>query len=172
MSARIFGVAGWKNSGKTTLVTRLIEEFTRRGLNVGAVKHAHHNFDVDHEGRDTYKMREAGARQVAISSPTRWAVMHELDGGTEPSFEELVSHMAPCDLIIVEGYKTEAFPKIEARSVRSQKSSALADEDPNIVAIAADKPVEGAKLPVFDIDDIGEIADFISQHVALEPVSS
>lgn len=171
MSARIFGVTGWKNSGKTTLVTRLIEEFTRRGLRVAAIKHAHHQFDVDHEGRDTYKMREAGARQVAISSPTRWALMCELENEVEPSFNELVSRLGPCDLIMVEGYKDEPFPKIEARSVRSKSTSALADDDSNIIAIAADKPVEGAKLPVFDIDDIGEIADFISKHVALEPVS-
>lgn len=169
MMQRVFGIIGWKNSGKTTLVARLVSEFTRRGLTVSAIKHAHHSFDIDQEGTDTYKLREAGARQVAISSPVRWAFMHELHNDEEPRFEEILSHIGPCDLVLVEGFKNGPFPKIEARSDRSRTQDRIADDDPFIVAMATDKPLEGEVLPIFDVDDISSIADFIADHMALTP---
>lgn len=169
MSAPIFGIIGWKNSGKTPLTARLVEEFTRRGLTVSAIKHAHHSFDIDHPGRDTYKLRESGASQIVIASPKRWALMHELRGEAEPAFEDILNHFSPCDLVLVEGYKNGPFPKIEARSARSVTQGAISDEDPHIVAIAADGQAETNGLPLFDLNDIGTIADFITQHLALEP---
>lgn len=166
----IFGIIGWKNSGKTTLMARLVEEFTRRGYVVSAIKHAHHSFDIDHPGRDTYKLREAGARQVAIVSPRRWALMHELGDEEEPSFSEILSHIGSSDLVLVEGYKGGPFPKIEARSNRSRTSEPLSETDPLIVAIATDEDNGTGALPHHDINDISCIADFITSHLALEPV--
>lgn len=167
MSTPIFGVIGWKNSGKTTLMARLVEEFASRGLSVSAIKHAHHSFDIDHPGRDSYRFREAGARQVALVSPKRWALMHELRDEEKPPFEEVLSHIGPCDLVLVEGYKKGPFPKIEARSERSLTRDPLADDDPNIVAIAYDGEPEPGRLPGFHVDDIAGIADFIAGHVGL-----
>lgn len=164
---RVFGIVGWKNSGKTTLVARLVSEFTRRGYVVSAIKHAHHSFDIDHKDTDSYRLREAGARQVALASPRRWALMHELRDEGEISFEEVLSHIGPCDLVLVEGFKRGQFPKIEARSDRSLTQETLSMRDPNVVAVAADKPVDGESVPVFDVDDIGTIADFISSQLAL-----
>lgn len=168
MTRPVFGVIGWKNSGKTTLMARLVEEFTRRGLSVSAMKHAHHAFDIDHPGRDSWRFREAGARQVALVSPKRWALMHELRDEERPSFEEVLAHIGHCDLVLVEGYKRGPFPKIEARSDRSLTKQALSDDDPNIVAVATetDSEVAGA-LPRFDLDDVAGIADFIAGHLGL-----
>lgn len=168
MSTPIFGVIGWKNSGKTTLMAKLLEEFTGRGLCVSAIKHAHHSFDIDHPGRDSHRFREAGARQVALVSPKRWAMMHELREEEEPQFEEVLSHIGPCDLLLVEGYKKAPFPKVEARSPRSLTQEPLSDDDPNIVAIAADGKVDTGGLPAFDVNDIRGIADFILKHVGLK----
>lgn len=167
MTAPVFGVVGWKNSGKTTLMARLVEEFTRRGYAVSALKHAHHSFDIDQPGRDSYRFREAGARQVALVSPRRWALMHELRGQEKPALEDVLSHIGPCDLILVEGYKRSPFPKIEARSARSLTREPLSDDDPNIVAIAAEDGPEPGALPRFDIGDISGIADFIAGHLRL-----
>ena len=168
MTHRIFGVIGWKNSGKTTLMARLLEEFTTRGLTVSAIKHAHHRFDIDHPGRDSYKFREAGARQVALVSPKRWALMHELRDEEKPDFEEILSHIGPCDLVLVEGYKGGPFPKIEARSNRSLTQEPLSDDDQQIVAIASEGETETGALPGFDVNDIAGIADFIAGHLGLE----
>lgn len=168
MTHRVFGVIGWKNSGKTTLMARLIDEFTNRGLKVSAVKHAHHSFDIDHPGRDSHRFRESGARQVALISPKRWALMHELRDEEKPSFEEVLSHIGPCDIVLVEGYKMGPFPKIEARSARSLTQDKLADDDPQIVAIAYDGAHEESNLPGFDVNDIAGIADFIANHLRLE----
>lgn len=167
MSQRIFGIIGWKNSGKTTLMARLLEEFTRRGHSVSALKHAHHSFDIDHPGRDSYRFREAGARQVALVSPKRWAIMHELRDEEKPPLEEVLAHIAPCDLVLVEGYKNAPFPKIEARSSRSLTQDPLSDNDPHIVAIAYEDDTRTNGLPGFDINDIAGIADFIAEHVKL-----
>lgn len=167
MTSPIFGVIGWKNSGKTTLMARLLEEFSRRGFVVSAIKHAHHSFDIDHPGRDSYKFREAGARQVALISPRRWALMHEYRDEEEPDFEEIRSHIGPCDLVLVEGYKGGPFPKIEARSSRSLTQEPISGDDQQIVAIASDGETDTGALPGFDVNDIAGIADFIAGHLGL-----
>lgn len=156
----VFGITGWKNSGKTTLVSSLVAEITARGFCVSTVKHAHHNFDIDQKGRDSYAHREAGAHEVALVSGRRWALMHELRGDQEPNLDEVLMKLSPCDLVIVEGYKREAHPKIEARRVGSKSDLPLSPEDPSIVAIACDTSLVGESLPVFDINNIVEIADF------------
>lgn len=161
----IIGVAGWKKSGKTTLTVRLIEEFTRRGLKVATVKHAHHAFQIDDGETDSARHRRAGAGQVAVVSGARWAIVTELSGGPEPNFEEIIAALEPADLIIVEGYKTAPIPKIEARRMQSFTRRPLADEDPNVIAIAADYPVEHPVLPVFSLDDIKELADLVDRMV-------
>jgi molybdopterin-guanine dinucleotide biosynthesis protein B len=167
----IFGIAGWKNSGKTGLMVRLVTEFTRRGYLVSTIKHAHHDFDIDKVGADSYRHREAGAHEVTIVSGTRYAIMHELRGAPEPAFEEIVSRLAPCDLILIEGYKREPIPKVEARRLEAMKREPLAPTDPHIVAIAADHPVVDDTLPVFDLDDTTAIADFIAATVGLDKSS-
>lgn len=168
MTHRIFGVIGWKNSGKTTLMARLIDEFTNRGLTVSAIKHAHHSFDIDHPGRDSHRFRDSGARQVALVSPKRWALMHELRDEQKPGIDEILSHIGPCDIVLVEGYKKGPFPKIEARSSRSLTQDRLSDDDPQIVAIAYDGEAETSNLPGFDVNDIAGIADFIASHLRIE----
>ena len=168
---RIFGIAGWKNSGKTGLMVRLIAEFTTRGYRVSTVKHAHHDFDIDKVGADSFRHREAGAHEVTIVSGTRFAVMHELRGAPEPGFSDILARLAPCDLILVEGYKREPIPKIEARRLESANIDPLAPHDAHIIAIAADHPIDNAgKLAVFNLDDTKAIADFIAASVGLPPV--
>ena len=171
----VFGITGWKNSGKTTLTAALVSEFSRRGLTVSTIKHAHRTFEIDHEGRDSWRHREAGAREVAIVSPHRWALMHELaDGAPMPELEDIMGMMAPVDLILIEGYKSEPYPKIEARRQAARSREPIAARDETVVAIAADHAVPDAGLPVFDIDDVSAIADFIAAQLALDaarPVS-
>lgn len=164
-SRRVFGVVGWKNSGKTTLVTRLIEEFVRRGLKVSAIKHAHHGLSIDPNRCDTSRMRDAGASQIAVASKKRWALMHELRGEDEPGFGEMLSQLAPCDLVIVEGYKKEKIPKIEVRSSRSLTQDPISDGNQYVVAIASDQGGDECLLPHFNVDDVPAIADFISQYL-------
>ncbi len=161
----IIGIAGFKNAGKTTLVSGLVSEFTSRGFAVSTVKHAHHGFDIDQPGRDSFRHRDAGAREVAVVSDKRWALMHELDGEDEPRLDEVVARLAPCDLVIVEGYKREAHPKIEVRGP-GLGHPPLWPEDETIIAIAAEPPPE-AEIPVFGRDDIAAIADFIATHFGL-----
>lgn len=158
---KVFGIAGWKNSGKTGLAVRLVAELTARGFRVSTVKHAHHDFDIDKVGADSYRHRQAGAHEVTIVSGTRYAIMHELRGAPEPSFEEILARLAPCDLVLIEGYKREPIPKIEARRLEAANRMPLAPEDPHIAAIAADHPVTDTALPVFDLDDTATIADFV-----------
>jgi molybdopterin-guanine dinucleotide biosynthesis protein B len=167
-SPKIFGISGWKNSGKTGLAVRLVTEFTARGYRISTIKHAHHDFDIDKVGADSFRHREAGAHEVAIVSGTRYAIMHELRGAPEPEFEEIVARLAPSDLILIEGYKREAMPKIEARRLDAKTREPLAPGDPHIVAIAADHPVTDTELPVFDLDDTTAIADFIARVTGLE----
>ncbi|TYC63225.1 molybdopterin-guanine dinucleotide biosynthesis protein B [Rhodobacterales bacterium] len=164
----VFGITGWKNSGKTQLVTRLVSEFTARGLKVATVKHAHHAFDIDTPGTDTFRHREAGAREVAIVSSRRWALMHELDGEDEPDLEHILGRLSPCDLILVEGYKREGHPKIEVRRVEATDDRPLAANDPSILAIAADHAVSTNDLPIFNLDDVTGIADFIEEQLNLK----
>jgi molybdopterin-guanine dinucleotide biosynthesis protein B len=153
---RVFGVTGWKNAGKTTLVERLVAEFVRRGWRVSTVKHAHHDVDIDQPGRDSFRHRAAGATEVAVVGGRRYAIMREQ---AEPALAEVLARLAPADLVLIEGYKREAHPKIE---VRAGEAPSLAAADPGIVAIAADvQPVE-AHLPWFKRDDVAGIADFIA----------
>ena len=162
--APIIGIAGWKKSGKTTLTVRLIEEFSRRGLKVASLKHAHHEFQVDSGETDSARHRRAGAAQVAVVSAARWALITELNDAPEPNFEEIVNTLDPCDLVIVEGYKSAAIPKIEARREASITRKPLAGDDPLIFAIAADHPVEEAGLPVYSLDDIEPLANLIENR--------
>lgn len=164
---RVFGIAGWKNSGKTGLAVRLVEEFTRRGYRISTIKHAHHDFDIDKVGADSYRHRQAGACEVALVSGTRLAIMHELRGEPEPAFEDILARLAPCDLVLIEGYKREPVPKIEARRSQALQREPLAPTDPHIVAIAADHPAGDTELPVFDLDDTTAIADFIASVTGL-----
>ncbi|MDA4844340.1 molybdopterin-guanine dinucleotide biosynthesis protein B [Hoeflea poritis] len=167
MTQRVFGITGWKNSGKTSLTVRLIEELTGRGHRVSTVKHAHHAFDIDHEGTDSHRHRTAGATEVAVVSGKRWALMHELRDEDEPDLANVLARLTPCDLVLIEGYKTRKHPKLEARRREAKSHDALSDKDPTIVAIASDYPVEDAAIPVFDLDDTVAVADFIERHVGL-----
>jgi molybdopterin-guanine dinucleotide biosynthesis protein B len=162
---KIFGVAGWSGSGKTTLIEKLIPRFTARGLRVSLIKHAHHTFDVDQPGKDSYRHRHAGASEVLVTSSRRWVLMHELRGAQEPSFEDQVKHLSPCDLLIVEGFKHAAIPKLEVwRTVTGE--GMLHPQDPHIVAVASDAKVE-TKLPLLDLNDDAGIADFMVRHLKL-----
>ncbi len=167
MNGRVFGITGWKNSGKTTLTEKLVSELVRRGRVVSTVKHAHHEFDIDKPGADSFRHRQAGATEVAVVSGNRWALMHELRDEEEPALEAILSRLAPCDIVLVEGYKREAHKKIEARRIEAKDRAPLSAQDPNIVAIAADHAVEGESLPVFDLDDVKSIADFIERITGL-----
>jgi molybdopterin-guanine dinucleotide biosynthesis protein B len=167
MQVPVFGVTGWKNSGKTTLVTRLVSEFTRRGYDLSTVKHAHHAFDIDKPGTDSFRHREAGAREVMIVSGHRWALMHELRGEAEPPLAAALERLSPCDLILVEGYKREGHPKIEARRRDAARTDPLAPGDSSIVAVAADHDADPDGRPLFQLDDVAGLADFIAQHVGL-----
>ena len=169
MTPLLFGVVGWKNSGKTTLMVGLVGELSQRGFAVSVIKHAHAKFEIDHEGRDSYRMREAGACQVALSSPRRFALMRELGDAPEMSFADIVAYAGKCDLVLVEGYKREAFPKIEIRRDGAASREPLQESFPQIVAIASDHPkTEGGALPVFDLDDVKGIADFVVATVGLK----
>ena len=169
MTPPLFGVVGWKNSGKTTLMARLIAELTRRGYKIAVVKHAHESFEIDQPGRDSFKLREAGACEVALSSPRRFALMRELGDAPEMSFADVLSHLGPCDLVLIEGFKREAFPKIEIRKEGAASRESLHGQFPQVVAIASDGPeTEKDKLPVFQIDDIVAMTDFILSHLELK----
>lgn len=166
-STPVIGIAGWKKSGKTTLTVRLVEEFTRRGLKVATVKHAHHAFQVDDGETDSARHRRAGAGQVAVVSSRRWAVIKELADEPEPSLEEVIAWLDPCDLVIVEGFKSAPIPKIETRRLQSLTRRPLAPQDPMVIAIAADHAVEEAAVPVFSLEDINQIADFVEKTIGL-----
>ena len=163
---KVFGVTGWKNSGKTALVERLVGEFISRGLSVSTVKHAHHTFDVDHPGRDSYRHRAAGAKEVLLVSKNRWAIMHELRDEDEPELSEILKKVEKVDLVIIEGFKRDRHPKIEAFREETG-TSAIARKDESIVAVAADTPLTDLKIPVFDLNNTSEIADFISGFLDL-----
>ena len=163
---KLYGVTGWKNSGKTVLMERLVAEFTRRGVSVSTIKHAHHDTDIDHPGRDSFRHREAGAREVVVSSPNRWALMHELRGAGEPKLEDLVARLSPVDLILVEGYKRAPHPKVEAHR-RETGRPLLAAENTSIRAVASDEPLDGLAVPLLGLDDTAAIADFIAREVGL-----
>ena len=163
---KIFGVTGWKNTGKTGLVERLVTEISTRGFSVSTVKHAHHSFDVDHEGRDSYRHREAGAREVLLSSGNRWALMHELRGAPEVPLVDLLAKLSPVELVLVEGFKAEGHSKIECHRAATGKDI-LAKKDASIVALASDTQVD-LEQPVFDLNDTTAIADFVLGQVGLK----
>ena len=162
---KTFGFAGWSGSGKTTLIEKLIPLFVARGLKVSLVKHAHHSFDVDQPGKDSYRHRHAGCSEVLVTSSKRWVLMHELRGAPEPDFSGLLKQVSPCDLLIVEGFKREKLPKLEVYRA-SVGESLLHPQDPDIVAVVSDSRIE-TKLPWFELDDAPSIALFILKHVGL-----
>jgi molybdopterin-guanine dinucleotide biosynthesis protein MobB len=162
---KIYGVVGWKNAGKTGLMERLVSEICNRGFSVSTIKHAHHHFDVDQPGKDSYRHRQAGASEVLLASGTRWALMNELRQGDEPPLKALLAKLSPVDLILVEGYKRDDHPKVEA--FRSETGQPLiATDDVTIRAVASNVGFEIDK-PVFDLDDTTAIADFILSEVGL-----
>ena len=162
---KIFGFAGFSGSGKTTLIEQLIPLFVARGLRVSLIKHAHHSFDVDQPGKDSYRHRHAGASEVLITSSRRWVLMHELRGEAEPSIDDVVRRMSPCDLLLVEGFKRSAIPKLEIyRSVVGEPL--LHPHDAHIVAIATDAPL-ATHLPVLDLNRPEAVAEFVLKHVGL-----
>ena len=163
---KIFGLAGWSGSGKTTLIVKLMPELMGRGFEVSTMKHAHHNFDIDEPGKDSYEHRVAGAKEVMISAANRWALMHELRGEEKPSVEELIGRMTPVDLLLVEGFKSHLHPKIEVHRPSVGKPL-LQKDDKEIVAVASDEEIAGLPVPVLDINDSGTIADFIVKTCAL-----
>jgi len=162
---KVFGFAGYSGSGKTTLIEQLIPRFVKRGMRVSLIKHAHHTFDIDQEGKDSYRHRHAGASEVLVTSSRRWVLMHELRGAPEPSFEDQIGHISPCDLLLVEGFKFAPIPKLEVwRSVTGEPM--LHPNDPHIVAVASDEKVE-TRLPLLDLNDVDRIANFVLTEVGL-----
>ncbi|MEL6240742.1 MAG: molybdopterin-guanine dinucleotide biosynthesis protein B [Pseudomonadota bacterium] len=162
---KLYGVVGWKNAGKTGLMERLVADITGRGLSVSTVKHAHHTFDVDHPGKDSHRHRIAGATEVLLASRNRFALMHELREEDEPRLEDLLSKLAPVDLVLVEGYKRDAHPKVEAHR-QETGNPLIAPDDPTIRAVASDTPLD-LDRPVFDLNNTKAVADFILQEVDL-----
>jgi molybdopterin-guanine dinucleotide biosynthesis adapter protein len=163
---KIFGLAGWSGSGKTTLLVRLIPALTQRGLRISTMKHAHHNFDVDQPGKDSYEHRQAGATEVMVSSANRFALMHELRGSPEPSVETLIQHMTPVDLLIIEGFKAHAHDKLEVYR-QSVGKTLLCRDDKRIVAVASDTRLPDVTLPQLDLNDVDAIAAFVVRHCGL-----
>jgi molybdopterin-guanine dinucleotide biosynthesis protein MobB len=166
---RVFGLAGWSGSGKTTLLVRLVARLTVLGYAVSTVKHAHHAFDVDQPGKDSYRHRLAGAHEVMVASGNRWALMHELRGAPEPTLGDLTAHMTPVDLLLVEGFKREAHDKLEIWR-KDHGQPLRAPDDPLVVAVATDDPAAVTPLvgvPVFDLDDVDAIARFIVDRCGL-----
>jgi molybdopterin-guanine dinucleotide biosynthesis adapter protein len=161
----IVGIVGWKKSGKTTLTVRLVAELVARGRRVATVKHAHHKFQIDDAATDSARHRQAGAHQVAVVSPERIAMIKELGSTPEPDFAEVVAMLDPCDVIVVEGYKSAPIPKIEARRTLSFSREPLAPADPNVIAIAADHPTDSHGRPVYSLDDVAGLADLIERVV-------
>ena len=171
--ARVFGFAGWSGSGKTTLIERVIPRLVARGIKVSLIKHAHHRFDVDQPGKDSYRHRRAGCGEVLITSGTRWALMHELRGAPELGLPDALARLSVCDLALVEGYKAYPLPKLEIYRAELGKPP-LHPHDPHIVGIATDHghalPAESiARLPVLPLDDPDAIATFVVAHATVWP---
>jgi molybdopterin-guanine dinucleotide biosynthesis protein B len=167
VSLKLLGIAGFKNAGKTTLTERLVRELTSRHYRISTIKHAHHGFDIDQEGRDSWRHRQAGASEVAIVSVKRWALVHELRGEAEPPLIEILSKLSPCDLVLTEGYKRENHPKIEVRNLDLGHPE-LAGEDKSVIAIAANGAIDNSPVPVFDREDVRALADFIVERLGLK----
>ena len=162
---KVIGIAGYSGSGKTTLIERMIPILVGEGLAVSLVKHAHHAFDVDQPGKDSYRHRHAGCTEVLVSSERRWALMHELRGATEPTLAEQLRHLSACDVVLVEGYKKEPIDKIEVHR-RDAGAPLLYPNDPHVVAIATDEPLD-TRLPQLALDDAAGVARFLMEHLGL-----
>jgi molybdopterin-guanine dinucleotide biosynthesis protein B len=167
---RVMGVVGWSGSGKTSLLVELLPIFRRMGLQVSTMKHAHHDFDVDRPGKDSFLHREAGAAEVLVVSSTRWALLHESREESEPSIEALIERMTPVDLLLIEGFKTHRHPKLEIHR-QSEGKPLLYPADPDIVAVASDHFLPDLTIPRLDLNLPEAIADFILLHTGLVPVS-
>lgn len=167
-SARVLGIVGWSGSGKTTLLTSLIPVLTAQGLRIATLKHAHHEFDVDQPGKDSYEHRKAGACEVIVSSARRWVQMHEAGDGAEATLGELLARVSPCDLILVEGFKTEGHPKLEVFR-EAAGNLPLHPQDPCVVAIASDRSFPDAGIPVVDLNDVRAVADLVLERAEALP---
>ena len=168
VSPAVFGVTGWKNSGKTRLVAGLVSNLKSLGFVVSTVKHAHHGFDVDKPGTDSYAHREAGAQEVALVSGYRWVLMHEMRDESEPTLDEILAKLAPCDIVIIEGFKAYPHPKIEATRSKTKRDQPIWPNDPSIVAIASDYKIENSGRHHFDLNDISGISDFVLEHLKIK----
>ena len=164
---KVFGLIGWNNAGKTTLMVNLLPELIGRGLKVSTMKHGHHDLDIDQAGKDSFRHREAGATEVLLASANRWALMHELRGSPEQSIEDLIDHMTPVDLLLIEGFKTHRHVKLEIHRPAEGKPL-ICRGDPDVVAVASDQSLPDVGLPVLDLGDIPAIADFIVSHCRLK----
>jgi len=162
---KVFGFAGYSGAGKTTLIENLIPRFVLEGLTVSLIKHAHHGFDIDKPGKDSYRHREAGCSEVLLTSDQRWVLMHELRGRREPALEDQLAILSPCDLALVEGYKASAIPKLEVHRPAHGRPL-MFPENPHIVAVASDVPIE-TSLPLFDLNDYDRIAGFVMTYLQL-----
>jgi molybdopterin-guanine dinucleotide biosynthesis adapter protein len=162
---KVFGIAGYSGSGKTTLMENLIPQFVMEGLKVSVIKHAHHNFDVDRPGKDSYRHREAGASEVLVTSDKRWVLMHEARGEEEPTLAQLLSRFSDCDLVLVEGFKSEPIPKLEVHRIANAKPP-LYPQDKTVVALASDAQL-ATRLPQFHLNDAEAIAKFIMCYLNL-----
>ncbi len=163
---RVFGLAGWSGAGKTTLLSKLIPALTAQGLRVSTLKHAHHEFDLDTPGKDSWVHRQSGATEVAIVAAQRYAIMHELRGAPEPTIEELLPRLAPVDLVLIEGFKRHKHDKLEIHRPALGKAL-LSPHDPDIVAVASDAKLANLAVPLLDLNDIDAIAAFVRQRTGL-----
>lgn len=163
MSAKVIGITGWSGSGKTTLIVKLIPILAQRGLRIATLKHAHHEFDVDKPGKDSYEHRKAGAGEVIVSSARRWVQMHEVGNGPEATLAELLQRLSPCELVLVEGFKSERHPKLEVFRAANGKPP-LHPDDSRIVGVASDQPFPACSVPVVDLDNLPAIADLVSSR--------
>jgi molybdopterin-guanine dinucleotide biosynthesis protein B len=162
MSMKVFGIVGWSGSGKTELLIKLLPEFKRRGFLVSTMKHTHHDFDMDKPGKDSFRHREAGAEEVLVASNKRWALMHELRGEPEPDMDFLIDQMTPVDLLLIEGFKRNRHAKLEVFRPSTGKAM-IATEDATVVAVASDEQLNGLHVPLLDLDNVAQVADFIIQ---------
>ena len=167
MRRNLLGIVGFKNAGKTTLAERLVRELAARGYRISTVKHAHHAFDIDHEGRNSWRHRQAGAHEVAVVSKSRWALVHELRGEPEPPLEAIVDKLGEADLIITEGYKSASHAKIEVRNLDLDHPE-LAGRDKSVIAVAASGAIARCSVPVFHREDVTGIAAFVVERLGLE----
>lgn len=171
---KVFGITGWKNSGKTTLVVKLVEHFTAQGLRVATVKHAHHDFDIDIPNTDSYRHRKAGAQEVIVVSLRRWAIIHELEEAPEPELPQLLDKLSPVDLVLIEGYKIESHPKLQVmRTTEPNSLQPMSEQAASIVAIASDQPEsltqDFAGRALLDLNNTAQIADFIWDYLEANP---